>query len=1826
MIKSPFQSYLREYLPLAAKPWLVAALRQDKAVCQVATDLLTFDFAGSPGSSTEDFQLEDWSPAALALRIVAPSISPKWLRTAPMPDIDDEIKRQAMFVSNNTPLPVEDWSLEIAGWFALAIRSDYLAKGSWEPVLDTWLSDPEAQHGTILACLYGMISDPQKLFRSILTRNPSAQNIAVVLHALLSNPLTPEDQSQYLTELTSPVDDKADLPVAARLVFLHILQNQRPQLAYNLARHWLDTAEQFPTKVGWINQDPLTWFHNLEAELFQAASRQIIALEPSSVAIINEWKKLSFSPTPEESGVTVLSELVATARTQQAVDPQQALHYGQKASQYLINFLKKIPNPLLADSRLVPLMQEVSELFLTLGRPLDSETILTLACELQPVNPTLLILNARSKQKSGKTEEAVQALATALTLAPARFDICAQLAETIEAAGQWQAALTLRQALLDEVLANDQSDPSGELYALSKCALQANLPEKAFQVGQQLLQHNPKDGLGQYYCGQALFQMGKLAEAQESLTKATEMSFNQPLPWLGLSALHQHKGDQEQAMATLQAATQAVPDSPEIYLRLGEMHLQHQSYTQAQETLSLANRLAPTHPLVAYQYAVALQQLGHLDTAKDVLQQALATNPNDQQLVFAYAKCLIALGESERALPYLESILSSGQNIPVDPYIAYAQVLLTLIEKHPGQEYKPERAVEALEEAIHLDPVNHHAMALLAEALAATSNHTAALEVYQSIMDTPLIHEPDWSGRLAIGMGRTALALGKPEVAIASLQDVIQNDPEVSQPYRLLAEAYLAAHLPENALRSAQSAILLRDDDPQTIAWIVSFIKQVVGQNAIELSKPGNSSLFNQVLDDSIRTITDIIQIKPDQVGLAISLGELQVLAGDSRAARQSLITISHSNCAQPSDLIKAADHLFSLEDTQAGINSLLRAVEIETTTQVAPTTSLLVKLAKAYARAGSLQSAQETFDQAILIESSNPTLYTAKARLLLASHQSHQALECLQLASQNILSGGSNPDLHYIYAYAHLANGDLPAAIDHAQQALAAIKQARSVRADNTTSDLQTETQPIAVFTLVAELFRALLQPESARKYIDEGREFLPAAVQDLPEYIPYYCLANEMNLEAEGKVVQDCELPSKSSVASKNPRLLSLNARLTYLQGNPDQAQEFLNAARDILTDSSAHEQTLGSSVDRLDNPVPDYLSFAEAAIQLRDWDYALNILRKAGQHTHTNPLLHLTQARYYILQAEYQDLCQSCNVLRHSPGPEAISESAVRGARNAFASLREIINNWQDQLAKIGLSTESPLADRWQARADMIFEKHNPIADSYQKLASLAQNYPNNPYLYNPDDTAAMVAASRRQNGQVDERTNLAALFQMARKQSPHPTLLLQIAISLSGHHPLEAVNASQLSTKYLGQDHSDISAMCHYYQALLYLQQGMISEAQEKLNTALEIWSDEPRWNALAAEIMDHIGDIRGAIKHLEEAVKFEPKNIKHHLALGRAYLNGIATDAGADVVIYQKRAIRNLERATRLAPQDAEAWLILAQAHYQIGDMNQADECVDHVLEIDSSNYGGLSLKAEVALRSENPAKACDYAKMAALLQPDHPAAHLIHARALESLNSPDEALQALEKAISNSGNSLPLQLEHAGLVKQLHGAQTALEELQSISRQFPDDPEVLVHLAKAYAECDEDDLAIQSAQKSLSIKQGILSDTQQAQMHHLLGCLLRKTGQLDQAILHLHKASKLVPDDVEPYLELGIAHKERRDYQQALQLFQQATTIATHDPRPFYLAGLALKEGKDYRRSEVMLRKAANLAPQDVNIRRQLAAVVALNLVHNPTTVRVNVE
>jgi tetratricopeptide (TPR) repeat protein len=385
------------------------------------------------------------------------------------------------------------------------------------------------------------------------------------------------------------------------------------------------------------------------------------------------------------------------------------------------------------------------------------------------------------------------------------------------------------------------------------------------------------------------------------------------------------------------------------------------------------------------------------------------------------------------------------------------------------------------------------------------------------------------------------------------------------------------------------------------------------------------------------------------------------------------------------------------------------------------------------------------------------------------------------------------------------------------------------------------------------------------------------------------------------------------------------------------------------------------------------------------------------------------------------------------------------------------------------------------------------------------------------------------------------------------------------------------------------------------------------ASPAIQTANTLLPDEPRWCALAARITLANGDKVAATNFLEQAIQLEPRYVDHHLALGQLYLQYAEANHSSE----SQQAVKSLERACRLAPEHPEAWLLLARAHRITGNLEQAAAAAEQSTTLAPEIAASHLIQAEIALQAGKPQFAHDHAQTALHLQPESQQAAMVLSRALQALHRPAEALAVIDKAIPASEHTIPLTIERIQLLRQSQGAETALKAAIELAQTSPDDPIVLAVLSEIQADAGQEETAIRTAQKAILLGE-VLPTSQQASLRLLLGQLLRRAGQLDQAVHHLDEVIRLDPDKIEAYLELGRTHQDRRQQAQALLMYKRAAGIDPHDPRPYLQAGLALKDGKDYLEAESMLRRAADLEPNDPIIRRQLAAVIAINLVHNP--------
>jgi tetratricopeptide (TPR) repeat protein len=1806
-MNTTFLTQLKSHLPEHSWPWVIAALRQDELVWE------TLQAYGSilQAPTEEDQHPESWNPARIAFLTLQ--------QTLPSPNAALSLGlRQRAFRTYETVTQHRQSNenklqpMVRAALLAVALRERLRLTGKWDNLSEELSHAPCDIWRTPLACLYGLIEKPFELLQSLLTAggSPDIHNLAI--HALLSNPLPPETQTIQLQALME------NLSISDRNNILWQLTVIRPTLAAELARNLNKTTQ---SESHDLPLDALAdYCHRAEIALIAGNRTMVVeaikaaqenarlvqaSLSAESAQVsdtpLTSWQK-AFELAPEEPVYRArlafaYLETQNFAEANAILDPSENTNHPdllyasarlahlsgeidrarQLASQAL-TFLETSPNPCTPNHKTIPsLTTQLAQFLLLINLPSASIRAARFAIHECPDDSERLILLGQGLSAAGQHAQAAEAYQWAVLLSPQQHDLNCQLAESLEAAGEWAFALEER-----KIIATAPESRIVDQYALADCALHNDQPAYTTDICQTLLAKDPNDGIAHTLLGEALAAQGDLPAAQNHFTQASELAPNLPRPWLALARAQKQCNQPQKALETLRIASQAIPGSAEVHQALGEEYVAANAPTQALSAFQRAAELDPLSVPIALCLGKTLYQLGHLPQAHQVLKQAYQQDPTNTDVAHTYAQILLGQDDPQTALPPLETVIASN---PVDPepFVNYARALLLTL----GEAAK---ATEALRHALELIPDHNEAQALLGEALAAEKNYSESLKAYQTALETPLAQNTEWRARLSFGLGSVALPLGQIEIAITALLEAIQLDPQNYRPHCRLAEAYQTAGLIPDAYQSAREALRLAGDDIHVMVWYV--------EKSLELAQNGQTTGSGNVQQNprseelrnhALQILARAAEIAPARADLLLRIANIQSNAGDSSSAVGNLRRIARIDSATITELVQAAQALLNLKDADGAVSCFEKALEDEeeTAENKEPRISLLTQLAHAHQGVNNFQAALQTIEKAIVLSPNDTGLCRDKAHLLLELEQPQSALSFLE----ETLIRLPDPGLHHSAAIILQAEGKLLEALEHAIAGTQV----------PITEESGCETGRLESVVLAADLARALLEPERARQILNNQMENIKSG--NLPILSIFHVNCAEIALD-NGEEIEAANFLSKAikDTDIHYPRLLALQSRLTARRGDYPTALDIYQAAVQSLgeyemvgaAEKEADEKPSLPLTSLHSTPTtsPSTLySLTEAALELNLWGPALRLAQKAVQISPAEPLAHLSLARVLVHRAEFQLLCNDSDLVHNTPGPVALSEGTCRAFDQAIRDCLSICEEIS-QRAQIPVIPSS--LERWQIRGNAVF---SPSLQTAQALFTWAE------HSTNPEDIAASLAALRRVSNSAD--------LQIVSNNQQSGVIQTQIALTLITKNPQEANKAIQLAILNDPIRNTNY-AIRHYILArLAYLLN--LPAASSAIQTAITLQPDESRWCVLAAKIAFTGGDKASAISHFEHAIQLEPRYIDHHLALGQLYLH-FAEDGNASEAI---QAVKIIERACRLVPEHPQAWLMLARAYRLAGNMEQATAAAEQAASLAPDIAASHLIQAEIALLTGKPLTAYDQAQTAMQLQPDSHEAAMVLSRALQALDRPAEALAVIDKAIPASEQTIPLTLERIQLLRQSQGPEVALQAADDLSQIYPDDPTVIATLAEAQAEAGKDEIAISTAQKALLLGES-LSTLQQANLRLLLGQLLRRAGQLDQAVHHLDEVIHLVPEKIEALLELGRTHQDRRQQAQALLMYRRAATIAPQDPRPYLQAGLALKEGKDYIEAESMLRRAADLAPNDPAIRRQLAAVIAINLVHNP--------
>ena len=1500
------------------------------------------------------------------------------------------------------------------------------------------------------------------------------------------------------------------------------------------------------------------------------------------------------------------------------------------------------------------------------GSHADATEIAHLIAALDPENLDLRRYLAESLELNGTWEAALLERSRIVDRQenPSAVDL-QHLASTAIKAGQPNQAIQICQTLLKN---NDQD---GLAYTMLGWVAESNGEFEASKTYfNQAVQLTPNHPITWLALAELYQNAGQKTEMLETLQAASQTIPNRPEINLALGEAYRKHNSPTQALAEFRRAIEltremhqfSIPFSIGEILNLSSdqsLHLPedfdlefNQDWRSPDKTANqLSNRITA-------RLGETLLELGHLNDSRQVLEEEYYEFPRNSDLAYAYSRTLIKLNEYELALNPLQTVIDSGANKP-GPYLDSARCLIEvlnkksangkvgsgkaigLLDKQNERNLILDKTIGFLHHALELNPQDAEAKTLLGELLYDRGDYEKALELFGDAMDSEIARSEEWKNRLALDLSRVALKLKRGDLALTALLEADHSNLAIQQ---ALSNAYQNMELMEDAFKSAKSCLHLAPDDLENLVWFANFCKEL---------KDHHQTSLPQAQTESINALKKAVDLAPQRGDLWVALGELQMQTQDIVSAMHSFKQIApHQNhgfimdCTN-SDLYAAGKNLNLLGEPalaavclEEALQNKPRTIERQSLGDAAPEPTLLdllKELASTYHQAGQVEKSLLIYDQALAIEPADTGLSLSKTTLLLdASKQNGQILPdhpYFKQAAESLENAiERSPDQPQLLLYSGILNracGNLLAAkvkIDRLVQLLQNQPGGESGR------DQVTVYAPISIKEAQAyayELSCAMLQTENAHKYLGDpytDDKDLTINVESgfagerpsYPSSLDYACFQAQYALENGNDPLVGEILSKVVDFTIYDPRILALQARLNFHQGDNQAAVSLLNSAMEKTQEYHLAPTAAGGIENSIQILAKNQLEtnmqrcIASAAKELSQWEMAQNCLELASITAPQEPQSLLDLIKLFVERAEYQKLCQELEALRHAPGGIAIEQEAYQSFQDTAKALKYLLKN---NLQVTNQEAEKALK-RWEIRGKAIFEPNPQHVRDFGELDSI------------PEDLAAKIACLRAVG-------NSPEAVQVAQSAAPHPLVLIQQAITLEADQPRLALKATQLAAEILTEPGrssasaeqpghsivaSSIAPLIFALQARLVHQTGNrngdAQTARLAIQKALEFWPDEPNWHTLAAKICQKndpeagFPDIDAVIAHLKQAIEFDPQNWQNHLALGKVFQN-IKNSAQAIQILYQ---------ASQLAPQKAEIWHWLAKAYLDDNQLKEAKSSLDRALELAPGESEITLLRGEIAFKEKDYQGAARLAQATLDQKPDDPSGLLLLVRALGGMGKSSEAQALLEKVLPQTVEAIPLFLERARLVQQEKGIEAAVTVLRELIDRFPDHPAAYARLAEFLDDVGDDREAMVVAQQALRVGHNMpseLSFDDHAKMHSLLGKLFRENGQLDQAIQHLTEAIHLAPGFTEPYLELGQTHLDRRQFPEALEVYYQAIAIMPQSPLAYYRAGLILKECKDYVNAEHMLRQAAKLAPEDLAIQRQLGVVVALNLVHN---------
>ncbi len=453
----------------------------------------------------------------------------------------------------------------------------------------------------------------------------------------------------------------------------------------------------------------------------------------------------------------------------------------------------------------------------------------------------------------------------------------------------------------------------------------------------------------------------------------------------------------------------------------------------------------------------------------------------------------------------------------------------------------------------------------------------------------------------------------------------------------------------------------------------------------------------------------------------------------------------------------------------------------------------------------------------------------------------------------------------------------------------------------------------------------------------------------------------------------------------------------------------------------------------------------------------------------------------------------------------------------------------------------------------------------------------------------------------------------------------TVELALTYIAAGRAPIAVTLLERLAAEF------PADPILYYHGAVSKHATGRSSEAIDMLQQAIVLDSTVASWRRTLAGWLRTGGDVAAALPHAQAGVELggedasDEEQAMAHAELAVVYRDLGRTDEGID----------QWQLAVGLVPERAEWQIALGCLLLAAGRPQMAVDCFAQAAQHVSATAGKLGPSSRtqaalflgwseglIALRSMDEAgikiqRALD-------MDPDLPAAHATLGRWQAADNRWKDALSSFQTALLLTGSTCDCSGEchcdtagraamKAGYLIQiarayhaLGSSEQALQELERAVQHDATQGEAFALMGEIHQEQGHRDLVRQAYQQAAAVEPTNMTYTLR------LARFLQDEGQLDQALDWLMKTISLRPT-AELYQEAARVYDRRGQRGMQMESLYRSIALEPSHAGADYSLGLAHKQRKEYQAAIQAFEKAIDLEPGNQEAHKQLSAVLAIS-------------